>query len=465
MPYRTIAIIVAALAVFLVLKPRYKILIALFVMTTCFDLVPRMVGNRDIWDAGAILLLITWGQLALLRPVASLPPALYVTALSLFIGWMGLSLVWSVLIYDYPLLDTLKAARHLVIGYLSFFVLARLYRTDPDSFAFLKQALYWLTFALLPVCVVQYLIGQPLLQGLVKDYGGVLRGLPVFLPIALLYLWVIASKALSGQSTALHEKIFAVLALVVTALTFTRGIYFAVFLGFVAMVGILLVDRKLSAGATALQLCVAVIGLGALFFAGALDRVIGRVASGIDILAGQSSHSEHDVDTFSGRLALAKERFELVAQHNPLVGYGFIHEDNVPANLRNSFKYGSIIQTPAYRERYALGYPYVLSLLSVDIGWVDIVVKTGIVGFGLFIFFLAAILFSYFRRMPADPQLYHFRLACYLQLGVSVLTMFNGNPLVGHVQLASFMLAGFLFCSERRPVARPLVVAITPRFV
>lgn len=64
---------------------------------------------------------------------------------------------------------------------------------------------------------------------------------------------------------------------------------------------------------------------------------------------------------------LVKERFELVAEHNPIIGYGFIHEDNISKTLRNSLKYESVIYTPEMVRKYQYGHPYVLALFSADI--------------------------------------------------------------------------------------------------
>ena len=90
------------------------------------------------------------------------------------------------------------------------------------------------------------------------------------------------------------------------------------------------------------------LGLGAVLILGiGSHRFLDRLTSGITILlSGESTRSEHDVDTFTNRLALAKERVEMVVDHNPLVGYGFLHEDQVPAGLRKKLKYGSVIYSP-----------------------------------------------------------------------------------------------------------------------
>jgi hypothetical protein len=450
------ALIVGALGlgIFLMLSPRLKVCVSIFVMTQCFDLVPRHIFNKDIWDFGTALLVLTWWHLLLLEKKVTIRFDRNVKLLIGFIAWMSCSFLWSVFIYEYPLIDTVKASRHLIFGYLSFFVFLRLRMVDPAGFEFVQKALYVVTYLLLPVCILQYVINKPLFSGLVVNYEEVLRGLPVFLPFCLLYFWLILSGLLAGREVRWHELIYAGMTMIVTALTFTRGIYLAVTGVFLLMLWLLAKDGEIRLGSFVLQTTIAAACLVGLFLLGALDRVATRFSSGIDILlAGQPTKDGTDVDTFSGRLALVEERFALVARHNPLVGYGFIHENNVSPEFRSRLKHASIIQTPEYKERYRYGHPYVPALLSVDIGWADIVVKTGLIGFMVFVMFLLSMCLSYAKNRPWDPAHYHVRLACYLQMVFSVLTMFNGNPLVDHVQIPMVFFSSFVIYSQEEELA------------
>ena len=441
---------------FVALRPSYKVLFSIIVMTQSFDILPRMIENKDIWDLGAMMLMLTWGQLLLQRRNIRISFGNDVHLLTIFFAWMVCSFVWSLLIYQYPLVDTVKASRHLILGYLSFFIFVRLRAVDPKGFELVQKALYIITFMLMPACIVQYLIGKPVLSGLITDYGGALRGLPIFLPFCLLHFWVISSNILAGRGTRFHEWIYAVMTIIVTALTFTRGIYLAVGGVFLLMLWILFKAKKVRLGSLAIPIALAFACIVGLISSGVLDRVVGRFSSGIDILfAGQAAKSTADVDTFSERLALAGERFVLVAHDNPLFGYGFIHENNVPDSFRKRLRHASIIQTPEYQQKYRLGHPYVPALLSVDIGWADIVIKTGLVGFALLMMFLTRVLFNYSKNIPTDPSSYHFRLACYLQIAFTVLTMFNGNPLVGHVQIPMFIFASFVIYSQKEQQFSP----------
>ena len=167
---------------FCLLPPRVKVLIAFFVMTSCFDLVPRILFRIDVWDVGAILLLIAWLQLSLRKTLVPASTIGYVVGLRIILGWMTLCLLWSILIYEYPGLNSVKASRQMIIGVLSFFVFKELFTVDKGAYEFFNRELYVATFVLLPVCQVQFVLHKPILFGLSCEYGDVTRSLQAFLP-------------------------------------------------------------------------------------------------------------------------------------------------------------------------------------------------------------------------------------------------------------------------------------------
>jgi hypothetical protein len=437
------------------LPPRVKALIAFFVMTSCFDLVPRILFRIDVWDVGAVLLLIAWFQLSLRKTLEPASTIGYVVGLRIILGWMALCLLWSVLIYEYPGLNSVKASRQMIIGLLSFFVFKELFAVDKGAYEFFNRALYVATFILLPVCLVQFVLHKPLLFGLYREYGDVTRSLPVFLPVVLLYMWMIASKVLTATKIAMHEVLYAGMAIAVTLLTFTRGIYLVVLCVFGLLIFTLALRRspgdiKLNwVAVPVLFILFTLCGTG-LYVSGYADKVIERFTSAMELVLEQKAKTNKDnEDTYTGRLGIAKERFMLVLEHNPIIGYGFIHEDDVPRALRAKLKYGSVIYTPQYIERYQAGYPYVLALHSADIGWADIIINTGFVGLALWIVLFAVVIRNFYttaRRTSA--AYYHARLAHFLQFVVGVLLMFESNTFVNLVQIPAFILAGYWYCSN-----------------
>lgn len=449
---------ILGLCIFFYLSPRLKVLVAFFIMTGCFDLTPRLIFNKDIWDIGAVLLFIAWLQLAFCKVETSSQTFSYVVLIRILIGWMFVCLLWSILIYEYPVLDSLKASRQMIIGFLSFFVFLRLFSVDQGAFSFFLRSLYIITFLLLPVCIIQYIANRPLLFGLITDYGGVVRALPVFLPICLLHFWLITSKFLTSDRVAKHEMVYASMVIAVTALTFTRGIYITVLCMLFVMLITLKTQKRLNIRTAIILLSTSVFCVALLLFGGWGGKVINRAISGIDILFSNPGTGKHDdIDTFGGRLALAQERFGLVVEHNPVLGYGFIHENNVPNAMRAKFKYGSVIYSEEYVEKYQRGAPYVLALHSADIGWADIVVNTGILGFFIFILIVASIVLNYYGHSTmTDPSAYHIRMAFFLQTLALVLLMFNGNTFVVLVQIPAFMLAGYAYSSRLKDETSPI---------
>lgn len=441
----------AGLFLFLRLSAAWKVLIAFFVMSRCFDLVPNIVYGILVWDIGAAMLLIAAGQLMLARPIEPKIRTISATLLKIFVVWLIFSLLYSLLIYRYPALDTLKTSRQMIIGYLSIFIFLRLFRVQPNALSIFIKWLYPATYILLIVVVVQFLIGTGILQGLVIDYHGAIRYLPIFLPVSLFYLWAIFSRYFQGESIKFHEMVYAALVLFAVATTYTRGIYITVLVSFMLLLFLVLVRGRLKAVPVIAFMILASVGLSVLVAGGWADRVMGRAASGIDVLLDQrNTNTQGDVDTFTGRLLLTKERMELISQRNPIVGFGFLHEGDVPPDLRKEFKYGSVIYSADMVEKYAYGHPYVLALYSADIGWANIIVNTGFVGFFLILLFIITFLLSYKKIKTHGTQYSHYRLAFFIQTISLLILMFNGNTFTNNVQIPAFMIAGYLYCSAKR---------------
>ena len=434
---------------FIALKDRVRVFVAFFIMAQCFDLAPQIVYGKNIWDYGAVLLLISAAPLLFKKKIESEKRPLFVTVLLLFTAWLFFSLLYSLLVYGYPLLDTIKAARVMIVGYLSLFIFLRLFSVDKDAFDMFVKWFYVITFVLLIVAIIQYILGIPLLFGLHREYGSVTRYLPSYLYISQMFLWYILSKYFASESVKKHEFLYAAMVVFITATTYTRGIYLAVLFAFFMMFFLLFRQGKVKANATIGFILVFTVGVTVLTASGALDRVIGRATSGLDILFSDNvKDTEIDIDTYTGRWLLVKERFQLVAKYNPVVGYGFIHENNLPKTLKDGLKYGSLVNTPEMREKYLQGHPPVLALFSVDVGWGNIVLATGFVGFFLFCVFIVSFLISYRRKQISDIRFYHLHLASYLQTIIFLLLMFNGSSFTHQVHMPMLMLAVYVYCGR-----------------
>lgn len=470
MRYAILALLIPALALFIFLQPKYKVLISFFLMMQCFDVVPTIMLGMYVWDYGAILMLITAADVYIRRPLVAPAEHTYLTILRVLLVWLAICFLWSLAIYQYPLMHTIKNARYMLLGYGMTLVFIRLFSVQPDSFEFLMKWFYRLTFLLMPVVALQYVLRRPLLFGLVTDYEGSVRALPVFLPLCLLNFWIISTKILSSERLAVHEWIYALLVLVTVALTYTRGIYAAFILTSGLLVWAMSRNRSLKFTSLLGAILAGTALIGVLFVSGLAQKVGGRAASGIELLSsGKSSKSSMDnYDTFNGRLGLAGERFSMVWSHNPLVGYGFIHEDDVPPELRHSLHYGTVLggtaADPTAYAKYAAFTDYnMLGLYSSDIAWADIVISTGFVGaFLLIAFVMAFAVEQYVDRNSAHPSGRAVKTGLYLEIMMLFILTFDGNSFYYAVHIPAFLFAGYSLTLRGR--AQVDVRAAEPHF-
>jgi hypothetical protein len=129
-------LIIPGLLVFLLLQPKIKALISFFLMMQCFDLAPSIMYGMYVWDYAAILMLVTGVEVFLRKPIVEPAKHSYVIVLKLFIAWLLICFVWSLVVYQYPLMHTIKSARYVVLGYSMTLIFIRLFSVQPDSFEF-----------------------------------------------------------------------------------------------------------------------------------------------------------------------------------------------------------------------------------------------------------------------------------------------------------------------------------------
>jgi hypothetical protein len=254
--------------VFLRLAVTWKVLVAFIVMTQGFDLLPPIVHGSLVWDAGAIMLLVAAAQLMFMKPKEPKIRALSARVLWLFIIWMGICLVYSLMVYGYPTMNTLKSSRQMILGYLSIFIFLRLFRVDKQALSTLLKWFYIFTYVLLMVVLIQHVIHIQLLQGLSSDYDGTVRYLPIFLPVSLFYLWTLLSRFFQGIGLKVHEWIYVGLVVIVVALTYTRGIYLAVLMALSIMFFLLQLRQRLKLTSVVFFFVLASFGIAALIAAG-----------------------------------------------------------------------------------------------------------------------------------------------------------------------------------------------------
>jgi len=447
---RIAAIASLAAVLYLALSARLKAVVCLFVMTNCFDLLPQIIDGIQVWDVGAIMLLVLWIQLVVTTRWRPAPRSGYVMALRLFYGWLLVCLAWSLLVERHPALNTLKTSRQMLVGYLSLPVFLRLFAADEKAFGTVTRTVYLVLWLLLSVYVAQFFLGRKLLFGLAGNYGDALRAIPSFLPIGMFYMWRTAANLLAGGKTPWHEKIYFGLVLMVIAFTFTRGIYLVALLGFglllIAMMSRGTIQGKSVIGFGALAV-VLVVGLGS---TGAGQLVLRRFSSGVGLVTSQAGKTtEVDPDTYTGRIGLLRERMQLVWEVNPLVGFAFLHQEDVPRSVQARLHYGTAASDEDTDARAVRTHYGMYDLRTPDIGWADIVVDSGYVGCALFLWFVVMLFrVELPRRGSPWMPITAWRVASYIQTVAVAVLMAESDGFVRNVQIVCFILACGLHCAE-----------------
>ena len=165
MQYIFVALGFMGLLGFMIIKPKFQVLIALVIMTQGFDLAPPLLFNQLIWDYGAVLLFIPAIRLFLSKKNESVKPVIYSNFLKVYIIWMFLSLIWSIVIYGYPALTSIKVARVMIIGTFIYFIFLRLYQVDKYAFQFFMNMMYLITYILLILAAIQFVFHVEIFSG------------------------------------------------------------------------------------------------------------------------------------------------------------------------------------------------------------------------------------------------------------------------------------------------------------
>jgi hypothetical protein len=457
---------------FLALQPKVKALVAFILMMNFFNFAPDMLFGMYVWDYGAMLMLVTAIQVYAKTPILEPPKNAYLMVLKIFLAWMAICFIWSLIVYRYPLMHTIKSARQAMVGYSMALIFIRLFRVQPGAFEYLMKWLYWLTFAAMPVMILQSMLHKQLLFATAIDYEGVLRTVPVYLALCTLNLWILGVKMLSQDRLAVHEWIYGVLALATIALTFTRGIYAAVLIAAAALLWIVTRDGRVKASSLMLAGSLGALLIVVVVAAGLADKIVDRAASGLSVLGSVESASAPvriADDTFSGRLGLMQERFTLASARNPIVGYGFIHEEDIPSEVRSRLKFGTPLGgTAADPTLYARAAAYssvqVFGFYTPDIVWPNVIISTGWVGVLLFVMLLVTFFIGSRRRSGAEhPMGYAVRTGLILQMVTMSVLTFDSPVFWSAVHVPAFILAGYsLTGGGDRVGAAPIVTRTRP---
>ncbi len=277
-----IALVVGMLFLFVSMK--YKILLAIVVMSSCFDLVEHIIGGIDLWDVGIIMLFIAYLQLLLTSNKKRHGKLAYEKILIVFVVWMLIEFAWS--LYHYPLIPTVKTARQLLLGYMTYFVYVSFFKSQNYEVEPFFRLLFRVVFLFVVLFVVQSFLHFPVLKSLTRDYEGLTRSIPGFLAYALLFTWLHLVRYFSGEKLSVAEYVYLALMVVVIMGTYTRSVYFGVMIIICTMIIILIKDGKLQPTKFTISCIVTFMAFVVLVSTGELDKMISRTLSGLQLITG-----------------------------------------------------------------------------------------------------------------------------------------------------------------------------------
>lgn len=404
------------------------------IMTNFFDLLPRKFFNVEAWDIGISLLFVLFlfrykeGNISFIEIIAKNNKA-YIKILLIFLAFTVIVFFYSVVVNRYPLLETIQASRQIILGYLLYFIYLKIYSND-RRLQSTSRFLYFSTYLLLILFITQYLTKAQIFYGYFRVQGDEIRSIPIFLPICFLFLWEIFQRFLSGARIRLHESIYAVLLLASALLTFTRGIYISLLLTLLFII----VYSKFKGEIKIVKIIpriFLVTGIIIIFLtSGYGEKYYELSKTGIEDIFWTSKNIGGG--TFNFRMDMLEERALLVLDHNPVFGYGFLHEQS--AKKYAPFRIGTWNENDR-----------VISFKSADIAWVNIIIYLGYLGLLIFLLFWLFFVFDFLNRYK---NMGSFHAALFFQMFFLFLLMWNGSAFTEYLQIPMISLAWYSLTQE-----------------
>ena len=234
---------------------------------------------------------------------------------------------------------------------------------------------------------------------------------------------------------------YLVLAIFVVLTTFTRGVYFAFLLLNLLAPAILLFHKKLKLNKMLITFFICTFSLILIIPTGKLDSFFDRAMTGLELVSNEKLELKlKKEDTFHGRLAVLKERMQMVANKNIVLGYGFIYEEIAMRTLK-----------------YKTGTPHTitqqLAFFSADIAWANMFSYTGYVGVTIFVILILSVIANYFHNKPKKlTKFFLLRLSFFLQFIYLVIVMLNGATFTLDVEIPCLILAGYTYSSSKMAI-------------
>ena len=441
--YLFVVMVVCTISFFGIKYPLFGLLFAFITMNSFFNLIPRQLFSgtfiNKTWDLGFFFMIIFGGSLLIKKYKKAEYIPLYLKVFSVFLIICVISFIFTNIKYQFPMIDTFRSFRN-YLGYLfiPFFLQYFLQAKDGEkALNKLLQSLYIISFVLLLIYNIQFLIQKQLFHGFnriqITTYGAsYLRSVPNFLFICYFFLWFNLSAWLLNKKLFPLGKCYMVLCFSAILFTFTRGIYISVFMILILIIFLILSSKRYN---TTNIIIVSILGVSlfsTVYVAGFLQPFISRAST-----IGQATFQSERVGTLWYRIGLVDDRIRLINEENPFLGLGFVHN-------KYGYRFG------AFRGNYdeetggsALG--------CADIAWGNILYQTGWIGFSSFvlfiIFFMYYVFISLRKRISTSAvnTILLIELAAVAELLRMIIQTMNGNVFTGNTQNPAliFAIAGF----------------------
>jgi hypothetical protein len=432
-----IFLIILFIFIFIFLPPPYKVLAAFVISLNLFDFAPAEIQGIKLGDVGMILFFIATIELLFRSKPKPRKMRLNQKLFILFWIYLVIVLIYTLVFLPYPEMLSIKAARHMVVGYCTIFTFILLFR-DEESFRVFLQGLFVLVFLCTIVHIVQYFMKITIFFGYQSEYLSNIRSIPIFFPLTIVFFVHSLIKLLSGAKLKLMELIFTSCAAISLLLSFTRGIYFILGIISLLLMGLLLLKLKLKIGRLIMYLSMLLLSLFFLIFTGTLDSILNRGQETLNSLSGAYERVKSP-DTFSFRRELVKERMAMISERNPIMGFGFIHEEVAQRTLH--WRVGTLSKN----GKKALATP--------DIAWANLITYTGFAGTALFIVWILGFIFSFPLRESlsydyASQSISTYCVAFYLSVLAMLLLMMDSWIFSFDVEIPCFVIAGYWRCCD-----------------
>jgi len=391
--------------------------LSVILLTQLFNLLPKtylqFYGIYSLPDIGFIAL---FSGYLLNKNKAKFPARKYKSLYFLY-AVLGLQFVYTIVEVGQGFMLTLRSVR-----YFSYFMLIfvgfDILRTEDDIKRFARMFLPFFILSSL-LFIYQGITGQRILQAtamFVQDVGSysVYRSWAVP-PLFNLLLITFLGLLLARKTKSWLAILIIILCIIVSILSYTRGIYFTILLGIALVLAFEFRRLKNVPFRTMALLTLMITLFGSLVLVGNL--VTGSYENFLQIVTFRFKSGVRDLNvqhgTFALRWWMLMDRVELILRHNPILGMGWINnEGNIrfPSIGRSFFTVDSTWASVVGSGGFLFIFIYLWFLLKNGVRYLRYSINTRnsfyrIIHYSTAVYIIMLILVSYIGTSLIDPTI------------------------------------------------------------